>query len=434
MRVINLLLPLINFASIFIFAVRLERRKKFVLRFLLSLVLYMAFAVMNSYLRVLTLLQWNLIQYVACIVAMIVCFKAKANAYIICFVCGACVQHLIFQLYKFLSFIVPALSENRLLGLSLELVVHAVAYAAIYVLLIRRFVPNNFTTKVNTALLCAIAVIILFPILFLHYFMANLWYEYDRPEIYLLSIAYSVITSLAGIVIIFILVRLDKSQQERLMFRLQMEQNDEKYEQAKYRIEEINIRCHDLKHRLLSANATSDRQIAADINEYIADYDGDIDTGNKVFNLVLNEKKSLCKKYRIRLTCFVNDFFVEYMEESELYSVLENAVCNALDAVMEVPEDMRSVSIRLSKNQFYYDLCIENYFAGHITYENGFPKSNKLGEFHGYGIKSMSHILERYGGKIRIKENDQIFSINIFFPTYAEWVENIGRVNKNRCV
>ena len=60
---------------------------------------------------------------------------------------------------------------------------------------------------------------------------------------------------------------------------------------------------------------------------------------------------------------------------------------------------------------------MENYFDCSLTFEDGLPVTTKADRaYHGYGLKSIRFITEKYGGTMSIQSADNIFSLNILFP------------------
>ena len=59
---------------------------------------------------------------------------------------------------------------------------------------------------------------------------------------------------------------------------------------------------------------------------------------------------------------------------------------------------------------------ISNYFSGTLQIEDGLPKTSKTGEegFHGYGMKSMKLIAEKYGGSLRASAEGELFTLDIY--------------------
>ena len=50
--------------------------------------------------------------------------------------------------------------------------------------------------------------------------------------------------------------------------------------------------------------------------------------------------------------------------------------------------------------------------------ENGLPVTTKLDEqgFHGFGMKSIRLIAEKYDGSLSVKTQDNVFNLNILLP------------------
>ena len=62
-------------------------------------------------------------------------------------------------------------------------------------------------------------------------------------------------------------------------------------------------------------------------------------------------------------------------------------------------------------------LNIHNSFEGNLMFENGLPKTTKKDEiFHGYGMKSIKMIVEKYDGNLTVAVKDGIFNLDILFP------------------
>ena len=52
-------------------------------------------------------------------------------------------------------------------------------------------------------------------------------------------------------------------------------------------------------------------------------------------------------------------------------------------------------------------------YAGEVTMEQGLPKSRRDARYHGFGMKSIARIAEKYGGSVAIKAEDGMFYLDI---------------------
>ena len=61
---------------------------------------------------------------------------------------------------------------------------------------------------------------------------------------------------------------------------------------------------------------------------------------------------------------------------------------------------------------------VKNFYDGKIEFnKEGIPDSTKLDkDFHGFGLKSIAMIVEKYGGSLSIVAHDEIFNLNILLP------------------
>ena len=62
------------------------------------------------------------------------------------------------------------------------------------------------------------------------------------------------------------------------------------------------------------------------------------------------------------------------------------------------------------------NISVENYCRAAPHMVNGLPQTTKNDKrFHGYGVRSMRMIVEKYGGEIYIECTEHSFLLNIFF-------------------
>jgi sensor histidine kinase regulating citrate/malate metabolism len=59
-------------------------------------------------------------------------------------------------------------------------------------------------------------------------------------------------------------------------------------------------------------------------------------------------------------------------------------------------------------------ISIENIFTGQLTMENGLPQSNREG--HGFGVKSIAMIAEKYNGYFSFEAKGEIYTLRIALP------------------
>ncbi len=82
--------------------------------------------------------------------------------------------------------------------------------------------------------------------------------------------------------------------------------------------------------------------------------------------------------------------------------------------------EQRTVAVEVRNRHGAAFIQIENYYAQPVRLQDGLPLTTKPdAENHGYGLKSIRSITERYGGVMDIAAEDNIFRLNILIPIPA---------------
>ncbi|MDE6505199.1 MAG: ATP-binding protein [Clostridia bacterium] len=198
-------------------------------------------------------------------------------------------------------------------------------------------------------------------------------------------------------------------------------QDKRQYELAKENIDLINIKCHDLKHKIHSLRLAEDGVSADELKEIekaVAIYDSKVSTGSDPIDVLLTEKSLLCLKRGIRLTCMIDSGGFGFMSESELYSLFGNMLSNAMQAVSDLEErEKRVIGLTVSRKAGMIMINCVNYFNGEITLKNGVPLTKKEDKsLHGFGVKSMQMLVRKYGGEMFFAAENGVFDLKIMLP------------------
>lgn len=102
------------------------------------------------------------------------------------------------------------------------------------------------------------------------------------------------------------------------------------------------------------------------------------------------------------------------VEISDIVTIFGNLLDNALYAVMQIPENERSISIKTIYSNKRLFIQVVNPYNSEVYYENGeivTSKNNR--EKHGYGLKSIEKAVDKYDGYMEINHNSGFFSVDI---------------------
>ena len=168
---------------------------------------------------------------------------------------------------------------------------------------------------------------------------------------------------------------------------------------------------------LVSGGGISE-ELRQKLGEAVDGYDSSFDTGNPALDVILTRKNFRCKESDIELTCAVNGESLSFMSEVDVYSLFGNILDNAIEASEKLEDkDKRVVSLSLEKKDYFIYVHAENYFSGKLSYSGGLPKTTKSdGGLHGYGIKSIRMLTDKYGGSTKIDTKEDRFMLDLMFP------------------
>jgi len=204
-----------------------------------------------------------------------------------------------------------------------------------------------------------------------------------------------------------------------------VQQSAKQYEISQQTIDSINIKCHDMKHRINSiVGGALPEDAIRDINESIAIYDALIDTGYRPLDVILTEKNLLCESHGIAFTKTVDGRALSFMSNGDLFCLFGNALDNAIEAACRVPlKEKRYVnlSVRSPASGIVQIECM-NYYVGDISFDGELPTTSKGDTvYHGYGVRSIREIVQHYDGQFSIDAKDGVFTLRIvlFAPTIA---------------
>ena len=103
--------------------------------------------------------------------------------------------------------------------------------------------------------------------------------------------------------------------------------------------------------------------------------------------------------------------------ESEICVVLGNLLDNAIEAASMVKDEKRWIEIIIGQqNQMLFLKIRNNYLRELIIKKGEYQTTKQNKEAHGYGIKSIRYTIQKYGGAVNIKTENNWFEMKIIIP------------------
>ncbi len=172
---------------------------------------------------------------------------------------------------------------------------------------------------------------------------------------------------------------------------------------------------HDMRHHFALLQGLASKEHIEGIKEYLQTAQSDMDTitptrfcGNETVNLILSAFATKAKQGSIMLTVDAKLPNLLPFSDTELCSLLSNALENAIHACKQIPDSSKRI-IRLRMYSKNNKLCIDlhNSFQAEPIFRQGFPVAKEQG--HGFGTKSIAHIVEKHGGVFQFSVKDGWF-------------------------
>lgn len=194
------------------------------------------------------------------------------------------------------------------------------------------------------------------------------------------------------------------------------------YQLSKETIELINHKCHDLKHQVQAIRAAKDEKeretYLEKIEKSVQIYSAIVRTGNEILDTILTEKSLICENSGIHINCVADGSLLAFMNPVDLYTLFGNALDNAIEAVRKLEsKEKRVIDIMLYERQSFLMLQIVNPMCGEVKFEDGLPLTTKAKNgYHGYGMKSMLHTIQKYEGHLTTEVKNGCFYFNVMLP------------------
>ena len=423
------------------FSIRLSRRKHFVLRFVGGILLCYAVAFLFPVSSKFSYNGWYsscmfLCLAICTLFMMMFSFRIPWGVGLFCLITAYTVQHIAYETYNLFA-ILFGLDGSGMYGSSIVdlsnltvidcfkalvyLDIYLFVYWLSYILLGKRLVSDGQVVLKNVQTLFLSALILIVDIVL----NAFIVYGAEQVKNYnLIACIYNVLCCVLVLYVQFTLVKVKESERETESLRQMLHQVKAQYAEKKENIELINLKVHDLKHQIsmFAHNGGMDAETVADINRMISIYDAEVETGLEALDVVLTEKSLFCKKNGIRFSTMADCTSLQFMKESDMYVLFGNAVDNAIEAVMKIDdEDKRYIGLSVYARGGLVSINVNNYFRGEVVIgDNGLPVTTKRSkDYHGFGLKSICMIVDKYKGDVSVRTENNVFNLNIVLPIPA---------------
>ena len=352
------------------------------------------------------------IMFSVTVAAMWFCFRLSISELLSCCVAGYATEHIAFHIVKlamafgFLQSGYPALLGQRVTA---ELILFPPVYLLFWLSIGRYSAKSEAYKNVDRRFL-GLSVVIVFICIGLTR-VASFFGESDAVSVSF----YAITACIMALIVQLILSRTLDLKHENATIRTLWEEDRRQYELSKATIDTINIKYHDLKHKLYGMKLPQTE--IDEIKAAVRVYGSRVQTGNEALDVLLTENSLRCGEQGITLTYTGNGADFSFMNTMDVYSLFGNAISNAVEAVQKLDDsEKRVIDILSERKGSLLNIIVTNFFSGSLKLEDGMPATSKTEEegFHGFGMKSMRLIAEKYGGSLHVSTEDDLFTLHIY--------------------
>lgn len=357
-----------------------------------------------------------LVLYLLTVLAVLFCTWCTPVLAVFCVTIAYCLEHISQRLMGGIRLLrpgIPILADRFIL-----LLISAAVFGLLYWKLLRPVAQAGNEGISDNRLMVVLAVCVVCMDIVINTYAMGEASRLNAPNLTLCIYAFSIVCSFMALLVSLCQTRAEQAGRESEVTRQLLYSERGQYLREKAAADAINIKCHDLKHQIAALDGRVDPRELSDIQDMVEIYDSGVSTGNAALDIVLSNKSLLCLSKRIAATCIADGKRLAFMSEADTYSLFSNIMDNAIEAVerLEDPEK-RVVCLTVTARNSFILIHQENYYEGELAFADGLPQTVKEDKrYHGFGMRSIRALTEKYGGDLRLDVQDGVYVLDILLP------------------
>ena len=230
-----------------------------------------------------------------------------------------------------------------------------------------------------------------------------------------------VITVVLFLIILWVKNRILQEENNVLVMEEQLQH--QKYCEMVEVMEQNRELIHDTKHHFLVVQEYLKNEEYDNLQKYVKKISDEFQrtvpkvyTGIKILDFILEQKRVVAQKSGIRYEIDTMLLTGIPTTEQETCALFGNSLDNAIEACCLVKTEEKWIKIQIRQiNQLLSIELLNTFEIPCIRKQGVFETIKEEGSVHGYGIKSMRRIVDKYQGLITYEEKEKIFITKITF-------------------
>lgn len=182
--------------------------------------------------------------------------------------------------------------------------------------------------------------------------------------------------------------------------------------------QQIGLLKHDMKNHALvilsylEENKTEEaRQYTGEILDKLNRMYTYVNVGNSLLSYIINSKLSMAKEQGIEIKAEIENLPFSYMDSVDFSSLLNNMLDNAVNGALE--SEGKKLEVNIVSEKGFDIITVKNSIDSSVLKDNPELATSKEEPGHGYGMKQMKAVTEKYEGNIDIYEKDGMFIVRV---------------------
>ena len=182
--------------------------------------------------------------------------------------------------------------------------------------------------------------------------------------------------------------------------------------------QQIGLLKHDMKNHALvilsylEENKTEEaRQYTGEILDKLNRMYTYVNVGNSLLSYIINSKLSMAKEQGIEIKAEIENLPFSYMDSVDFSSLLNNMLDNAVKGALE--SESKKLEVNIVSEKGFDIITVKNSIDSSVLKDNPELVTSKEEPGHGYGMKQIKAVTEKYEGNIDIYEKDGMFIVRV---------------------
>lgn len=166
--------------------------------------------------------------------------------------------------------------------------------------------------------------------------------------------------------------------------------------------EDLKLFTHDIKNHLMHISSLSESE---EVKNYVDDLCGTVTSfGNKIISknktldIIINKYSILCESKKIKLNFDTKTENLSFVEPTDLSTILNNLLDNAVEASENSKTKFINVKISLNEHNLKVLTIVNSCDKEPLTKNGKLVTTKESTSEHGIGIKSVTRTLKKYNG------------------------------------